>query len=495
MNVTFARKYVRKVILTLLPPHSTQHKAVRAAISKVGLLRPQRYSDSEYATWIKNVESNIFLHADTQAYDERSPLISLVIPFWNTPDTYLNDLMHSLDKQIYKNWELVLVDVSDIPARSAAIKNWADRNNNYTYIKLAKNYDISTNTNKGIEIAIGQYIAFADHDDRLSPFALNEVAHVIQSEQPDIIYSDEDKLTDNGKIRHSPYFKPDWSPHLFLFTNYTNHLSVIKKSLIEFVGGLDMQRNGSQDYDLLLKIHAKSKESLHVVHIPKILYHWREADQSTAKDHTKKAYAFVAGREALVAYFQAVGIPTETSYITNTPGFYKQAFSIDPRAVVKIAVSDRYNPEVKARYLEQLMELTETDLKLSVATTNSSYSNGDFIIEINELCLPLNSSWLDELVGVAALDNVETVSPRLLDSSEKKIVNAGSVSHANFLKFSGYEGLWLNEHTPTGGVWWVRDVDVAPLWVQVRKQRGVSEDDPKRYNVVWSHVDFKTIDS
>lgn len=493
MNVTFAKKYVRKLLLIVLPPHSRQHKAARLMMSKVGLLRPQVYTDSEYLSWIKNNEPNTFLHVDTQEQSKKNPLISLVIPFWNTSDAYLNDLMRSLESQVFKNWELILVDVSDISARSEAIKDWSEKNENYRYIKLDKNYDISTNTNKGIDIARGNYIAFADHDDTLSPFAMNEVAHTIHSQQPDIIYSDEDKITDNGKTRHSPYFKPDWSPHLFLFTNYTNHLSVIKKSLIESVGGLNKHRNGSQDYDLLLRIHANSKEPLIVAHIPKILYHWREAAQSTARDHTKKSYAFVAGRDAVESHLQTLGIAADTTYITNSPGFYKQVFNTPANANVTIIINDKFSAETKTKYQKGLIDLTKTNLSVSFVGHKDEGKKNDYTVEINELCLPLSVSWLDELIGIASQGDVETVAPRLLDSTGTKVANAGTVKHPYFPKFSEYGGLCENEHTPTGGAWWVRDVEVVPAWVTVKKNRDVTDPNLQLYQVVWSHVDFKMI--
>ncbi len=419
-----------------IPPHSARHTFIKNSLAYMGLARRSLYSDQEYQEWITGIEPGLASPIVNDS-DEKGVLVSLVIPFWNTPDRYLDQLMNSLEAQTIKGWELVMVDVSDEADRSAAVQAWSDRDDRYQYVRPDKNHHISINTNKGIEQARGEYIAFADHDDLLSPIAMNEIIRSIWKNAPDIIYSDEDKLTDDGKLRHSPYFKPNWSPHLFWFTNYTNHLSVVKKELIDRVGGLDDGYNGSQDYDLLLRIHASSDKSLNVIHIPKVLYHWREAPQSTASNHSKKSYAFVAGKKALDRYFKRMNIAATTHYIENSPGFYKQVFLPDPRTRVSVYIAD----DIDNRYIKKLQSLTETNLKVSYVSNGRAKIEDSIVIEITKECYPLSKSWLDELVGAAQQPGIASVAPRILDASGSVVIDAGETRHGCFPQFSDYEGL------------------------------------------------------
>lgn len=473
----------------MFTPHSFFHTGIMILLSRINLARASLYSDREYHEWVRSVESSLNAANINHRHARDRPLISLVIPFLNTPDRYLDQLMNSLMSQKYRNWELIMVDASDKVDRMRAVKAWSERDERFRYVKIDKNYHISTNTNKGIKQARGKYVAFADHDDVLSINAMNEVAVVIANEDPDIIYSDEDKLTDDGKIRHTPYFKPDWSPHLFWFTNYTNHLSVIRKNLVDRVGGLDPDFNGSQDYELLLRIHAKSPTPLKVSHIPKILYHWREAPQSTASNHTKKSYAFVAGKKALEAYFKRKKIIAKTHYIENSPGFYKQVVAPSPNTKVVITIANGIGDE----YIRKLKSLTKTNLEVSYILSSKKIPKSDVLVEITKECYPLKTTWLDELVGVSQIADVTCVSPRILDVSGKRVSDAGAVTHPYFSEFSSYKNLQHDEHTPTGGVWWVRDVEVLPAAVRVyqSKHSKHSNKDNKSYNVVWSHVDFR----
>ena len=336
-----------------------------------------------------------------------------------------------------------------------------------------------------------------DHDDTLSDNALEEVALAIDERHPDIIYSDEDKITDDGKIRHSPYFKPDWSPHLFLFTNYTNHLSVIKKDLVIEAGGLNKEYNGSQDYELLLRIHSLSDRPLKVHHIPKILYHWREAPHSTASDHSKKAYAYLAGIKALDSYFARKRIKAATSAIDSYPGYYKQEFSSNPKAKVNLKVTiPGMDDSDRVRFIENLKKMTQTKLEISYDDENIAVNPDAIIVEIKKKCLPTKESWLDELVGICSgLDDIRTVSPRILDASGRIVIDAGKTKpHPYFSLLNEYSGLQSDDHTPTGATWWVRDVVDESSWVTVRKVEKKSLS-TSLYHVVWSHVDFKACDN
>jgi glycosyltransferase involved in cell wall biosynthesis len=268
-----------KLLNAILPPFSRRRNGVKMIIQKVlSLRKTNQPANITYDEWIKSIEPKLF--DITEDILVKKPLISIVVPAFNTPEKYLVPLIQSFLDQKYGNWQLCLADASTDVSRSEAIKQEAKKDKRIKYTKLKENAGIAANTNKGIEIADGAFIGFTDHDDMLSPFALLEVARVLNEHADvELIYSDEDKLSDDGKERLMPFFKPDWSPVLFAGVNYMAHLVVVKRELLESVGALRAGFDGSQDFDFLLRITEKTNK---IHHIPKILYHWRMAEGSTA---------------------------------------------------------------------------------------------------------------------------------------------------------------------------------------------------------------------
>jgi len=468
-------KRLKNLVNQIVPPHTPLHNLLKNTLSTIGVTRVEVFTGAQYRAWIKENETAADVLKNPSV--NNSIKVSIVTCFWNTQDRYLDELIDSLNSQTQKSgWELVIVDVSSKEDRSARIKEAADLNDNFVYLKM-KNVDIATNTNFGISSANGEYIAFVDHDDTLAPNALEEIITVINSETPSVIYSDEDKIDDKGRVRHSPYFKPDWSPHLLLYTNYLNHLTVIKKVHIDAVGGLRAEYNGSQDYDLLLRV-SHNMDSKKVIHIPKVLYHWREAVGSTAQNQGNKSYAFDAGKRAIEDYLGSLNIDAKVSHVAGSPGFYEETFKAPKGTKVKIIT----------KYEDSLRDNTSSNL--DILFDDRMDEESDYIVHINENIVPVDKSWLDKLVGVIdTFINIETVSPRVLSKDGSSIIHAGNAVVEALVGFDDYSHLAEDQHTPVGSVRAVRDISEPLRAIYVT--RGERKKLPTaKYNVLWSHVNF-----
>ena len=208
------------------------------------------------------------------------PLLSVIMPVLNTPIEFLNKTIQSVVDQVYENWELCIADdASTDPLVRSTLKQWGDKDKRIKIITRKQNGNISLASNSAAELAGGEFLVFLDQDDELTPDALGEVALFLSENQDtDILYSDDDKIDTKGN-RYSPQFKPDWSPELLLSRTYLNDLFVIRRTLFDEVGGMHVGVEGSQDYDLALRITERAN---HIGHIPKILYHRRALSNSTA---------------------------------------------------------------------------------------------------------------------------------------------------------------------------------------------------------------------
>jgi GT2 family glycosyltransferase len=264
-----------------------------------------------YARWVTaNTPSSADLEAmasDAAALPVQ-PLISVVTPVYNTDPKWLRACVESVRRQAYPRWELCLCDdASTRPETIAVLREYeSDPRVRVTY--LEENARISGATNAALALGSGDFVALLDHDDELTPDALFQVAKYL-GEHPDadMVYSDEDKLDLAGR-RCDPYFKPDWSPEHFLTCMYTCHLMVVRRALLQRVGGFRRGYEGAQDYDLVLRL-MEATERIH--HIPRILYHWRKLPESTASAGQAKPWALDAGRAAVEDYVERNGIDAE----------------------------------------------------------------------------------------------------------------------------------------------------------------------------------------
>ena len=228
-----------------------------------------------------------------------------MIPLFNTPEKYLKELIDSVVAQSYGNWELCLADGSTSPKTGAYVKKHYGGENRIVYRKIEENLGIAGNTNFAISMGTGEFMMFCDHDDVVAPNALFECVKAInENPKTDIVYTDEDLINSDGTIHSSPRFKPDFNFDFLRSINYICHIFMVRKSLIDRVGMLRKEYDGAQDYDFILRCCEQTE---HIAHVPKVLYHWRAHDNSTAGNPESKQYAVDAGKRALEEHYRRMG--------------------------------------------------------------------------------------------------------------------------------------------------------------------------------------------
>jgi len=291
---------------------------------------------------------------------------SIVVPLYNTPERFLKEMIKSVLKQTYINWELCLADGSDDQYEYVGkiCHKYAIRDKRIKYRKLEKNMGISGNTNACIEMATGEYIALFDHDDLLHPAALYENMCAICEKDADFIYTDESTFHSKPKDAYCPHFKPDYAPDTLRSYNYICHFTVFKRSLLEEIGeGFRSKYDGSQDYDMILRLTEKAKR---IVHVPKILYFWRSHSNSVASDVAAKPYTIDAAREALSEHLIRVGLEGEVrnSSISST---YRIEYKIKDNPLISILIPNKDHLDDLAKCIESIRN-------------KSTYSNWEIIV-------------------------------------------------------------------------------------------------------------------
>jgi GT2 family glycosyltransferase len=261
------------------------------------------------------------------------PLISIVVPAYRTPETFLRELIDSVRAQSYSNWELCIADGSGPGFGGVERVARSYEDTRIRYLRLEQNGGISRNTNVGFAEAKGAYIGLLDHDDVLSADALYEVAAVLNetppTERPRLLYSDEDKVPADLSFHYEPHFKPDYNEELLNHYNYICHFLVFERSLLEAAAGLDPAYDGAQDYDFVLRCcELLPKEQ--IAHISKVLYHWRVSESSTAGFSGHKDYAYEAAKRAVQAHFDRLEVP---AFVQDAPG--REYVSIDRQTEAK----------------------------------------------------------------------------------------------------------------------------------------------------------------
>lgn len=310
------------------------------------------------------------LPAQRAAAFEKRPLISVVVPLYNTPRKFLREMIQSVLRQTYANWELVLADASD-PAHAdveKTVRSFSDQR--IRYVRLAQNKGISENTNAGFAAASGDFFALLDHDDVITPSALFDVVTKINEEDADFLYSDEVVLDARLKKALRYHYKPGFSPDSLRGCNYITHLSVFSRELLEKAGGGERAEfDGAQDFDLILRL---TQQARHVVHIPKILYWWRSHDASTASSMQAKPYAVQAGARAIAAQLERLGTPGQVTPVTQSPGAYRIRYEITKPGRVSVLIPNKDHIEDLSRCLETLYRFAGwDDMEVIIIENNS----------------------------------------------------------------------------------------------------------------------------
>ena len=316
LSAVLRRKGFRYSLARLL--NKTSQKLDSEPVQVVPLPDIPCSDDINYQKWLnKNYPRRADLRKMSETLDLLSyqPKISVVMPVFNPPEIYLHEAIKSILDQVYPYWELCVADdASTKPYVKSILAEYGGKDSRIKVVYRNENGHISRASNSAIEMATGEFIALLDHDDLLTPDALYEVAALLNKHpQADIIYSDEDKIKEDNNLCE-PYFKPNWCPDSFLSRMYTSHLGVYRRSLINEIGGFRVGYEGSQDYDLVLRLTEKTDR---IFHISKILYHWRIHSNSTASSLASKNYAADAAYKALTEALERRG---DTGRVIPAPG-------------------------------------------------------------------------------------------------------------------------------------------------------------------------------
>lgn len=344
-----------------------------------------RQGPPDYQKWIRHhLPDKGELERQKKTTFKYNPKISFVVPLYKTPEKYLRRLVGSLQDQTYSNWELCFSDGSGAQSPlTDLLKELSAKDKRIKYVSHNEALQISQNTNSAIEIAAGDFIAFADHDDELTPNALFECVKALNDRpQTLVIYTDEDKMSMDGHKFFQPHFKPDYNQDLLCTVNYICHLFVVSRKVIEKTGGLRSEFDGAQDYDFVFRCVETVKDE-EIYHIPKILYHWRCHEDSTAENPESKLYAFEAGRRVVQEHYNRIGVNAEVSkgeYL----GLYRTKFIRDHDPLISIIIPNKDHIDDLKRCMDSIEQ-------------NSTYRNYEYIIVENNSTDPATFEYYKKL--------------------------------------------------------------------------------------------------
>ena len=395
------------------------------------------------------------------------PLVSIVIPIYNIEDRFLRPCLDSCLNQIYDNVEVcVSDDNSSLESVGVTLREYEEKYDNFHVFYRKENGRISENTNSALSIAKGEYIALVDDDDLLEPYSILEmVRYVNEHPETDMVYSDEDMLSEDGKFRHDPKFKPDWSPDSFFSIMYTCHLCMIRKSIVDKVGGFDKRYDGAQDYDLVMRI---SEITDHIGHVPQILYHWREIEGSTALDMGAKAYLSKATEDLKKAAMERRGLRGHLEWcpVKDVVQCYP-VYDCEDDDLVSIVIPSKDNFKVLKRCIDSIFEVpagvkfevvvvdngsnddNKAEYKKLLEKYGCSYvyeplqfnfsrmcnigaanSRGNLILFLNDDIKVSGDGWLSRMAGQARLKHVGAVGCKLYYPKGNVIQHCGVINTA-----------------------------------------------------------------
>jgi GT2 family glycosyltransferase len=437
-----------------------------------------------YQDWIERCDTlddddrqGILTHIETLTYQ---PLISVLMPAYETPPALLRQALDSVRPQLYPHWELCIADdASPSPHVAAILADYAARDARIRIVRREANGHISAATNSALELARGEFIALMDHDDLLAEHALyHVVVELNRTPDADLIYSDEDRVDEKGR-RHDPYFKTDWNPELFLGHNIVSHLGVYRRSLVERIGGLRLGLEGSQDYDLALRVSRETSPD-RIRHIPAILYHWRSSTMKSSFSERQLQRCVDAARRAKSDHLRAMGddsiiephpflpqwervrrmVPTPAPLVSLIVPTHNHADLLRPclnglmrrtaypNLEIIVIDHDSDEPETRELLREVALDPRVRVMPYSGAFNYSDMNNkavaiahGELIGLINNDVDVIDSDWLDEMVALASRPENGVVGAKLLYPD-------GSVQHAGVVL--GVGGVAAHLHSGFG---------------------------------------------
>ncbi len=444
--------------------------AIRDSVNYLKWLQRDR---SQYLNWIKaqqlTASEIVRVRREIEQWDN-APTFSILVPVYNTRPKLLKKAIESVRSQLYPHWQLYLADdCSPSQATQRVLKQYAEEDSRIHVIFLENNGGISKATNAALAAATGDYIALLDHDDELAINALYENAQIIrQHPEADILYSDEDKITESGR-RRDPFFKPDWSPEYFQGCMYTCHLGVYRTSLVRQMGGFRSEFDGAQDWDLMLRLTEQSQQ---VYHIPKVLYHWRLTATSVTAGAEVKEWAYDAAQRALTDMTQRSAYPGHVEELQDA-GFYRvRRHLVDQPLVsiiipsagtpmpegdrahldncleslvtrstypnIELVVVDGYDlpPQVLAKVKEVGVNLVRCDEPFNFSmrvNLGVSQSHGDIVVLLNDDVEILTPDWIEAMLELAQQPAIGAVGSKLYFPT-------GNIQHAGVVLLHGNPG-------------------------------------------------------
>lgn len=375
---TFAWKITKPLRITLdiikniigrNPKRKIFLKSIKVFIKK-GLLESKKYYQEELQRWktrhiydkVDRIKEGYIVSDKIEAEDIS---FSVIVPLYNTPELFLHEMIESVLAQSYCNWELCLADGSDRKHKyvKKICKQYQKADNRVHYKKIRKNLGISGNTNVALDMAKGDYITLFDHDDFLHPYALYETATVIYRENADYVYTDEVVFSDNMFENVHYHFKPDFAPDTLRGVNYICHLSSFSANLLKEVGKFRTECDGSQDYDMILRLTEKANK---IIHIPKALYYWRSHSGSVASGIGAKMYAVNGAHVALQDHLNRIGLKGKV-FDAEALSSYRIKYDIIGKPLVSIIIPNKDH-------------VSDLDKCISSIKEKSTYSNYEIVI-------------------------------------------------------------------------------------------------------------------
>ena len=393
---------------------------------------------------------------------EKNPKISIITPLYKTKTNFFRELLYFLEQQTYENWELCLADGSPEPLTE--IQSMIKNEKRIKYKFLDKNNGIAENTNEALKLATGDFIALMDHDDVLTIDCLFEnVKAINDNSNVQFLFSDEDKIYEIGKKRFGAHFKPDFAIDTLRSENYICHFSVIRKDIMDKLEGERCDYDGAQDFDLVLRM-SEVVEPINIIHIPKILYHWRLSETSTAANADAKPYAYISGEKAVKDHLMRMGLKASVNRNKHF-GLYDSKYFVKDNPKVNILIISKDEPEVLDSCIKSIIEKTtyenyEIDIidncskdekileyykkivenfKVKILyykneeTNNSKLINygientdGEFILQLDGKIKVIEPTWLEDMLGVCQRNDVGVVGAKIL-YSDNTIFHAGII--------------------------------------------------------------------
>ena len=459
-------------------------------------------------------------------------LFSILVPLYNTPVEYLKAMIESVQEQTYGNWELILVDGSDDGVdREGLITSLGGTAGTVTfvprirYVRVERNLGICGNTNECIRMARGEYLALLDHDDVLHPAALYENMKAICETGADFLYSDENSFHEEPKDAFLPHFKPDYAPDTLRGNNYICHFTVFKKELLEKAGGgFRSECDGSQDYDLVLRLTEQAEK---IVHIPKILYYWRAHKDSVAESVGAKPYVIEAAHRAISGHLERIGLKGKVED-TRIPSIYRIRYEIKGEPLVSILIPNKDHRDDLKRCIDSIREKsTWKNLEIIIIENNSEEpetfryyeeleggrirviryegpfnysavnnfgfreSRGEYILLLNNDTEVISPDWIQEMLMFAQRKDVGAVGAKLYYPD-------GTIQHAGIglglLHLAGhyFRGFTAEDPGYMGRLCYAQDmsaVTAACMMVPRAVYEGLGGLD-ESYSVVFNDVDL-----